>query len=240
MKIARGRSVELAYELKVKGGAVIESSTRTGRCATSTATARCCPGWRNGWRASRRATSGRGRSRPPRRSAPRTRSRSRKWRAASFPPGSNRARRRLRGQGSCFRGADPLQDPLRRRARWPTSACFTRWSDVTSSTGSPSSPSATRRRPAARPHPGCRRAGSRRARRELIERHGCARSAPPERFPVRLRSPPPPCRRAGPCATLSLEHVRDSDAGEVPRGRKPSWRAQRKGREPRTRLRGDG
>lgn len=30
MKIARGRSVELAYELKVKGGAVIESSTRSG------------------------------------------------------------------------------------------------------------------------------------------------------------------------------------------------------------------
>lgn len=30
MKIARGRSVELAYELKVKGGAVIESSSRSG------------------------------------------------------------------------------------------------------------------------------------------------------------------------------------------------------------------
>jgi FKBP-type peptidyl-prolyl cis-trans isomerase SlyD len=30
MKIARGRSVELEYELKVKGGAVIESSTRSG------------------------------------------------------------------------------------------------------------------------------------------------------------------------------------------------------------------
>ena len=30
MKIARGRSVELAYELKVKGGAVIESSNRSG------------------------------------------------------------------------------------------------------------------------------------------------------------------------------------------------------------------
>jgi FKBP-type peptidyl-prolyl cis-trans isomerase SlyD len=30
MKIARGRSVELAYELKVKGGSVIESSTRSG------------------------------------------------------------------------------------------------------------------------------------------------------------------------------------------------------------------
>jgi FKBP-type peptidyl-prolyl cis-trans isomerase SlyD len=30
MKIARGRSVELSYELKVKGGAVIESSTRSG------------------------------------------------------------------------------------------------------------------------------------------------------------------------------------------------------------------
>lgn len=30
MKIARGRSVELSYELKVKGGAVIESSSRSG------------------------------------------------------------------------------------------------------------------------------------------------------------------------------------------------------------------
>jgi FKBP-type peptidyl-prolyl cis-trans isomerase SlyD len=30
MKIARGRSVELSYELKVKGGAVIESSERSG------------------------------------------------------------------------------------------------------------------------------------------------------------------------------------------------------------------
>lgn len=30
MKIARGRSVELAYELKVKGGEVIESSSRSG------------------------------------------------------------------------------------------------------------------------------------------------------------------------------------------------------------------
>jgi FKBP-type peptidyl-prolyl cis-trans isomerase SlyD len=30
MKIARGRSVELSYELKVKGGSVIESSTRSG------------------------------------------------------------------------------------------------------------------------------------------------------------------------------------------------------------------
>jgi FKBP-type peptidyl-prolyl cis-trans isomerase SlyD len=30
MKIARGRSIELSYELKVKGGAVIESSTRSG------------------------------------------------------------------------------------------------------------------------------------------------------------------------------------------------------------------
>ena len=141
MKIARGRSVELAYELKVKGGAVIESSTRSGPLRYVHGDGKMLPGLEKRLEGLEPGDERQGEIPAAEAFGTEDSLPVKEMARSVFPAGpEDRAGRRLRGEGSCFRGSGPLQDPLRRAPRRPTSACFTRWSDATSSTGSPSSP----------------------------------------------------------------------------------------------------